>query len=114
MISFAGFVVVSDDAFTASAVKQGILQHMLPRASTWPLDFHGFFPVLRVLADRKPLPARFLILGSASSELLRQSSESLAGRLETIPVAGFGLAEVGPKALSRHWQRGGFPLSFLS
>jgi predicted AAA+ superfamily ATPase len=73
-----------------------------------------FFPVLRVLADRKPLPARFLILGSASPELLRQSSESLAGRLETIPVAGFGLAEVGPKALSRHWQRGGFPLSFLA
>ena len=39
------------------------------------------FPILRVLADRKPLPARFLILGSASPELLRQSSESLAGRL---------------------------------
>jgi predicted AAA+ superfamily ATPase len=50
------------------------------------------FPILRVLADRKPLPARFLVLGSASPTLLRQSSESLAGRLETIPVAGFGLA----------------------
>jgi hypothetical protein len=72
------------------------------------------FPILRVLADRKPLPARFLILGSASPELLRQSSESLAGRLETIPMAGFGLAEVGTKALSRHWQRGGFPLSYLA
>ncbi len=72
------------------------------------------FPILRVLADRKPLPARFLILGSASPELLRQSSESLAGRLETIPVTGFGLAEVGTKALNRHWQRGGFPLSFLA
>ncbi|HWS61884.1 MAG TPA: AAA family ATPase, partial [Steroidobacteraceae bacterium] len=72
------------------------------------------FPILRVLADRKPLPARFLILGSASPELLRQSSESLAGRLETIPVTGFGLAEVGVKSLNRHWQRGGFPLSFLA
>jgi len=72
------------------------------------------FPILRVLADRKPLPARFLILGSASPELLRQSSESLAGRLETIPVAGFSLAEVGVKALHRHWQRGGFPSSFLA
>ncbi|MGH8236388.1 MAG: ATP-binding protein [Steroidobacteraceae bacterium] len=71
-------------------------------------------PILRVLADRKPLPARFLILGSASPELLRQSSESLAGRLETIAVTGFGLAEVGTKALNRHWQRGGFPLSFLA
>jgi len=72
------------------------------------------FPILRVLADRKPLPARFLILGSASPELLRQSSESLAGRLETIPVAGLGLAEVGTKAVNRHWQRGAFPLSFLA
>lgn len=72
------------------------------------------FPVLRVLADRKPLPARFLILGSASPELLRQSSESLAGRIETISVAGFSLTEVGETALNRHWQRGGFPLSFLA
>ncbi len=72
------------------------------------------FPVLRVLADRKPLPARFLILGSASPELLRQSSESLAGRIETIPVAGFTLREVGTSALNRHWHRGGFPLSFLA
>jgi len=72
------------------------------------------FPVLRVLADRKPLPARFLILGSASPELLRQSSESLAGRLETIEVAGFSLGEVGRKAREAHWLRGGFPPSFLA
>ena len=72
------------------------------------------FPVLRVLADRKPLPARFLILGSASPALLRQSSESLAGRLEVIEVAGFSLDEVGPGAQQRHWLRGGFPLSFLA
>ncbi len=72
------------------------------------------FPVLRVLADRKPLPARFLILGSASPELLRQSSESLAGRIETIPMSGFSMAEVGKPAQPRHWLRGGFPPSFLS
>ncbi len=72
------------------------------------------FPVLRVLADRKPLPARFLILGSASPELLRQSSESLAGRIETIPVPGFSLAEVGEPAIRRHWLRGAFPRSFLA
>lgn len=72
------------------------------------------FPVLRVLADRKPLPARFLVLGSASPELLRQSSESLAGRIETISVTGFSLSEVGASAVNRHWQRGGFPLSFLA
>jgi uncharacterized protein len=72
------------------------------------------FQVLRVLADRRPLPARFLLLGSASPELLRQSSESLAGRIETIPVSGFGLDEIGAPVLDRHWQRGGFPLSFLA
>lgn len=72
------------------------------------------FPVLRVLADRKPLPARFLILGSASPELMRQSSESLAGRLETIPLSGFSLAEVGTSALNRHWLRGSFPRAFLA
>jgi predicted AAA+ superfamily ATPase len=72
------------------------------------------FPVLRVLADRRPLPARFLILGSASPELLRQTSESLAGRIETIAISGFSLGEVGGSSLNRHWQRGGFPLSFLA
>lgn len=72
------------------------------------------FPVLRVLADRKPLPARFLVLGSASPALLRQSSESLAGRLEIIEIAGFSLAEVGAAALDRHWLRGGLPLSFTA
>ena len=72
------------------------------------------FPVLRVLADRRPLRARFLILGSASPDLLRQSSESLAGRLETIVLTGFSLGEVGENALSRHWRRGSLPLSFLA
>ena len=72
------------------------------------------FPVLRVLADRAPLPSRFLVLGSASPALLRQSSESLAGRLETITLSGFSLAEVGVKALERHWLRGGFPPAFLA
>lgn len=72
------------------------------------------FPTLRVLADRKPLPARFLILGSAASSWLGQSSESLAGRLETIPLSGFSLEEVGAQAQARHWLRGGFPRSFLA
>lgn len=72
------------------------------------------FPVLRVLADRKPAPARFLVLGSASPGLLRQSSETLAGRIEVITLGGFSLAEVGAQALDRHWLRGGFPRSFLA
>ena len=72
------------------------------------------FPLLRVLADRKPLPARFLILGSVAPELLKQSSETLAGRLETIPLEGFRLADLGAKMQTRHWLRGGFPLSFTT
>jgi predicted AAA+ superfamily ATPase len=72
------------------------------------------FPLLRVLADRRPLPARFLILGSASPELLKQSSESLAGRLETLPLEGFRLADLGAAAQARHWLRGGFPRSFTA
>jgi predicted AAA+ superfamily ATPase len=72
------------------------------------------FPVLRVLADRTPLPARFVILGSASPDLLRQSSESLAGRIERVPMGGFSLQETSLAAHARHWLRGGLPLSFLA
>lgn len=72
------------------------------------------FPVLRVLADRAPLPARFLVLGSASPGLLRQSSESLAGRIQVIEIGGFSLAELGRGTLERHWRRGGFPRSYLA
>jgi uncharacterized protein len=72
------------------------------------------FTVLRVLADRRPLTAQYLILGSASPELLRQSAESLAGRIETVSMSGFSLGEVGIPVQVRHWIRGGFPLSFLA
>lgn len=72
------------------------------------------FPVLRVLADRKPLRAKFLILGSASAELIKHSSESLAGRLARVVMGGFSLDEVGRKSFERHWLRGGFPRSFLA
>ena len=74
----------------------------------------GLFPALRVLADRRPLPARFLVLGSASPGLLKQGSESLAGRIEVVEISGFALAELGPAALSRHWVRGAMPLSYLA
>lgn len=70
------------------------------------------FPILRVLADRRPPPARFLIL--ASPDLLRQSSETLAGRMETVTLSGFGVDELGAEALRRHWRRGGFPPAYLA
>jgi predicted AAA+ superfamily ATPase len=72
------------------------------------------FPALRVLADRTSCPARFLILGSASGDLLRQSAESLAGRAEWITIGGFSLAELGAGAARKLWQRGGFPLAYLA
>ena len=72
------------------------------------------FPVLRVLVDRADNPAKFLILGSASGQLLRQTSESLAGRLERITISGFSLAELGSETEQNLWLRGGFPLSYLA
>jgi predicted AAA+ superfamily ATPase len=72
------------------------------------------FPILRVLADRRPRPARFLVLGSASPGLLRQSSETLAGRIAFHTLNGFHLDEVGPDKQNQLWLRGGFPPSFLA
>jgi hypothetical protein len=72
------------------------------------------FPVLRVLADRRNTPTRFLILGSASGNLMRQTSESLAGRMERISIGGFSLAELGSEAEQQLWLRGGLPLSCLA
>lgn len=70
------------------------------------------FPALRVLADRDDAPAKFLIFGSASPELSRQASESLAGRVEVVEMAGFGMEEVAEER--RLWWRGGFPRSYLA
>ena len=72
------------------------------------------FPVLRVLVDRRTAPARFLVLGSASGDLQRQSSESLAGRVEQLTLSGFNVRELDSNAESRLWLRGGFPLSYLA
>lgn len=72
------------------------------------------FPSLRVLADRRPVKARFLVLGSASPQLLRQSSESLAGRIAYHLLPGLSLADVPQKQWNRLWLRGGFPRAFLA
>ena len=72
------------------------------------------FPSLRVLADRPGTPCRFLVLGSASPQLLRQSSETLAGRIAFHELNGFSMSEVGATALDRLWLRGGFPRSFTA
>jgi uncharacterized protein len=72
------------------------------------------FEILRVLSDRPRTPARFLILGSADPRLVRGVSESLAGRVHHVDVAGFDLAEVGQERYRRLWLRGGLPRSFLA
>ncbi len=72
------------------------------------------FPLLRVLADRPRPAARFLLLGSASQELLCQSSESLAGRIQFFHLSGFHLEEVRAARAEQLWVRGGFPRSFLA
>ncbi len=81
----------------------------------------GLFPVLRVLIDRSDAPGQYLLLGSASPALLRQTGESLLGRVETVEVGGFDLAETcGPTggqvggAVQQLWLRGGFPRSYLA
>ncbi|MBI2377122.1 MAG: ATP-binding protein [Deltaproteobacteria bacterium] len=72
------------------------------------------FPVLRVLADERPLRRRFLLLGSASPALLRQGAESLAGRIAFMEISPFALSEVPRTRWERLWVRGGFPGSFLA
>lgn len=72
------------------------------------------FPVLRVLLDRPGSPARFLLTGSASPELIRGLSESLAGRVGILDLAGFNLQELGARRWTPLWVRGGFPRSFLA
>ncbi len=72
------------------------------------------FPLLRVLGDRTPAPARFLILGSASPDLIRGASETLAGRVAFVYLSGFDVTEAGAEHANLLWERGGFPRSFLA
>lgn len=97
-----------EEPMTALRVLQGLV--VIDEIQRRP----DLFPILRVLADRQPQPAQFLILGSASPKLVQAASESLAGRLETIQVSGFSIAEIEADAIASHWLRGGFPLSYLA
>jgi hypothetical protein len=76
----------------------------------------GLFPVLRSLVDERRVPGRFLLLGSASPELINRSAESLAGRIRYLEMRPLLLGEVGsaPDALTELWVRGGFPDSYLA
>ena len=71
------------------------------------------FRVLRVLVDRPENKTRFLILGSASPDLVKNVSETLAGRVEFVELSGFGLHETGTASANVVWLRGGSVLSYL-
>ncbi|NOX90429.1 MAG: ATP-binding protein [Calditrichaeota bacterium] len=71
------------------------------------------FPVLRYLVDKNP-KQKYLILGSASRDLIKQSSETLAGRIAYFKLEGFRLSDIGPKNRKKLWLRGGLPPSFLA
>jgi hypothetical protein len=72
------------------------------------------FRVLRVMVDRPENKTRFLILGSASPDLVKNTSDTLAGRVEFVELSGFGLHETGTGSADVLWLRGGFPRSFLA
>ena len=72
------------------------------------------FKILRGIIDQRNRNGQFLILGSASRDLIRQSSETLAGRIAFLDMTPFDIQEVGNKTFYQHWLRGGYPLSFLA
>jgi predicted AAA+ superfamily ATPase len=72
------------------------------------------FNVLRVLVDRQDDQARFLILGSASPDIVKNVSETLAGRVEFVELSGFDLQETDADSIDKLWLRGGFPRSYLA
>ncbi len=72
------------------------------------------FPLLRSMIDGNRLPGRFILLGSASPDLIRDSSESLAGRIAYIELTTFNLSEIPNKTLDRLWLQGGFPDAYLA
>lgn len=83
---------------------------VLDEVQLWP----ELFNLLRVIVDDPGCRARFLITGSASPDLIRQTSDSLAGRVRLIELGGFDLAEAGAVKWEQLWLRGGFPHSFLA
>ena len=100
-----------DEPMTALAPLQGLV--VIDEVQLRP----DLFPTLRVLVDRTPAPSRFLVLGSASGPLLRQTSESLTGRMERVLLGGFTLREAiseWPDAEARLWCRGGMPRSCVA
>lgn len=114
----AYFDLEDPQALAELAEPSAVLQSLLSQGRTVVIDEvqrrPDLFPLLRTLIDRHDNPAQFLLLGSASPLLLRQSGESLAGRLSLLYMGGLGLAEAPGIPLESMWLRGGFPRACLA
>lgn len=106
-----------ENSFHAQALTDNALTILGSLEGTVVIDevqeLPAIFPALRVLADREPTVARFLISGSVSPRIIQGISESLAGRVATLEIGGFDLEETGTENWERLWLRGGHPPSFL-
>ncbi|MDZ4185660.1 MAG: ATP-binding protein, partial [Desulfuromonadales bacterium] len=98
---------LTDPMLTLQSLRGLVILDEIQRRPQW-------MPALRVLLDRTPQPARFLLLGSASPDIIRGTSESLAGRIAYVDMAGFNLHEIDEEPMRTLWLRGGFPLSFTA
>ena len=114
----AYFDLEDPQALAELAQPQAVLQGLLNEGRTVVIDEvqrrPDLFPLLRTLIDQHNRNAQFLLLGSASPLLLRQSSESLAGRLGLLQMGGLALAEVSGQAWAGLWLRGGYPRACLA
>lgn len=97
---------LEENARTTLANLHGLI--VIDEAQKMP----SLFPILRVLADRRDHGARFLLLGSASTLLMKEVSETLAGRAHIIDMSGFSLDEVGAREWQRLWVQGAYPLAY--
>ncbi len=97
-----------DEPMTALAPLEGLV--VIDEIQRRP----ELFPILRILLDRSRGSARFLILSSTTGQLLHQTFESLAGRMERLAMGGLSLQEVGASSEAALWLRGGMPLAYLA
>ena len=114
----AYFDLEDPQALAELAQPHAVLQGLLTEGRTVVIDEvqrrPDLFPLLRALIDQHKRNAQFLLLGSASSLLLRQSGESLAGRLALLQIGGLALAEVDERPWASLWLRGGYPRACLA
>ena len=115
---FPYFDLEDPAAMAALAQPRDVLGSLLERGDCIVIDevqrHPALFPILRSLIDLHQRNAQFLLLGSASPALLRESGESLAGRLSVLHMGGLSLREITPPDMFSLWLRGGYPRAQLA